>query len=60
MPDTKKALKADITTLYQMNTDLANENEQLRAAIKGYEIMLTHFEHFFLTENAKLRAVLNA
>ena len=31
--DTPEALKADITTLFQMNIDLTNEAERIRAAL---------------------------
>lgn len=35
------------------------EIERLRAALKGYEVMLTHFEHVFLEAQAKLREMQN-
>lgn len=37
----------------------AAEIERLRAALKGHEVMLTHFENVFLEAQAKLREVQN-
>lgn len=35
--------------------ELVAEIERLRAALKGYDIMLTHFEHAWLEQKAKAR-----